>query len=480
LRRLGVLLLCALALPAASARAWTWPVDGQVVRGFNFDRAHPYAGGQHRGIDVSAAIGAPVLAPAEGVVSFAGTVPSGGKTISIQTPFAATVTLLHLGSIGVTRGALVNEGSVVGAVGPSVDPDLLEPHVYLGIRTTADPQGYLDPLTMLPPRAVDPGPAPDPAPVVDPAPAVDPAVDPAPGVDPAPAVDPGSGSDPAPGVDPALAPDPVPAVDPGSTGEEPPVADASGDSGAGASSTAQPAAVAVEPVTPPLDAQAPAAAEPAADAPAESTTVAAAGPEGLAPVGSGSAFRGGTASPADAPVQVTVETPARTTASNGASPDPNRPLGIEAGRPASGAMHGAASPHDPGLDPSAAARSASGHGRGTLLATVGAAISAALLLVIGVAVRRRRVSAKSVRMMNLPEPEAVIARNDAEERPRRTGLAVCGGLTAPRSRGGVCRARGHLRAVPPLEGEPRFDGQWHGRARYAGDGDGGQRRRLAA
>jgi Peptidase family M23 len=459
-RRLGVLLLCALALPAASARAWTWPVEGQVVRGFNFDRAHPYAGGQHRGIDVSAAIGAPVLAPAEGVVSFAGTVPSGGKTISIQTPFATTVTLLHLGSIGVTRGALVNEGSVVGAVGPSVDPDLPEPHVYLGIRTTADPQGYLDPLSVLPPRAVDPGPAPDPAPVVDPAPAVDPAVDPAPGVDPAPAVDPGSGSDPAPGVEPAPAPDPVPAVDPGSTGEEPPVADSD--------------------VTPPLDAQAPAAAESAADASAESTTVAPAAPGRLDPVGSGAAVRGGTASPAEAPVQVTVQAPAQTTALIGARPGAARPLEIAGSRPAPGAMHGEAPPHDPGLDPSIAARSTSGHGRRTLLATVGAAISAALLLMIGVAMKGRRAAAKAVRMMTLPEPEAVIARNDAEERPRRTGLAVCGGPTAPRSRGGVCRASGHLRAVPPPEGEPRLDGQWHGRARYAGDGDGGQRRRVAA
>src|SRR5919204_3325513 len=151
-RRLGVLLLCALAFPAASARAWTWPVNGQVVRPFNFDRAHPYAAGQHRGIDVSAAVGAPVVAPAEGAITFAGTVPSGGKTVSIQTPFGTTVTLLHLGAIGVTRGAVIAEGSVVGAVGPSNDPGLLEPHVYLGIRTTSDAHGYLDPLLFLPSR----------------------------------------------------------------------------------------------------------------------------------------------------------------------------------------------------------------------------------------------------------------------------------------------------------------------------------------
>ena len=88
MRRLAVLILCACALPVSVAQAWTWPVDGPVLRPFSFDRAHPYAGGQHRGLDIGAATGTPVVAPTDGVVSFAGTVPSGGKTISIQTPSA--------------------------------------------------------------------------------------------------------------------------------------------------------------------------------------------------------------------------------------------------------------------------------------------------------------------------------------------------------------------------------------------------------
>ena len=107
MRRLATLIICACALPVSGARAWTWPVDGPVLRPFSFDHAHPYAGGQHRGVDLGAPSGNPVLAPAEGVVSFAGTVPTGGKTVSIQTSFGYTATLVHLGSIGVARGALV-------------------------------------------------------------------------------------------------------------------------------------------------------------------------------------------------------------------------------------------------------------------------------------------------------------------------------------------------------------------------------------
>src|SRR6266545_5654239 len=144
-------MVCAFALPVSVARAWTWPVDGPVLRPFAFDQSSPYAGGQHRGVDLGAPAGTPVLAPAEGVVSFAGTVPTGGKTVSIQTPFRYTATLLHLGSIGVTRGAVVSEGSVVGAVGAVGDSP---PFVYFGVRKTSDPQGYVDPLSLLPPRPV--------------------------------------------------------------------------------------------------------------------------------------------------------------------------------------------------------------------------------------------------------------------------------------------------------------------------------------
>ncbi len=152
MRRLAVLIVCACALPVSAAQAWTWPVDGPVLRPFRFDHSHPYAGGQHRGVDLGAPSGSPVLAPVEGVVSFAGTVPTGGKTVSIQTSFGYTATLVHLGSIGVARGALVGEASVVGTVGPSGVVDLPDPYVYFGARVTSDPQGYVDPLTLLPPR----------------------------------------------------------------------------------------------------------------------------------------------------------------------------------------------------------------------------------------------------------------------------------------------------------------------------------------
>src|SRR2546429_8525222 len=148
--------LVVLALPPV-ASAWTWRVDGPVLRPFSFG-SDPYAAGQHRGIAIGAPSGTPVLAAAGGVVSFAGTVPNGGKTVTIQTSTGYAVTLVHLGSIRVLRGTTVEEGATVGTVGPSGVPDVAEPYVYLGIRVAADDQGYLDPLLFLPPRPALPAP----------------------------------------------------------------------------------------------------------------------------------------------------------------------------------------------------------------------------------------------------------------------------------------------------------------------------------
>ena len=92
--------LAALVL-APVAGAWSWPVNGDVLKGFAFDYSHPYAAGQHRGIDIAADTGATVAAPVSGTVSFAGSVPTSGKTVTIQTADGYAVTLVHLGSYSV-------------------------------------------------------------------------------------------------------------------------------------------------------------------------------------------------------------------------------------------------------------------------------------------------------------------------------------------------------------------------------------------
>ena len=167
MKRLVALLPVLIAFQAGAppALAWTWPADGPVLRPFVLGD-DPYAGGQHRGVDIAGPEGASVLAPAAGVVSFAGTVPGGGRSVTVQTVDGYSVTLVHLGSFEVVPETVVAEGAALGTIGPSGVSEHAEPYVHLGIRVSSDPHGYVDPLALLPTERVQPPPAPAPQPPV--------------------------------------------------------------------------------------------------------------------------------------------------------------------------------------------------------------------------------------------------------------------------------------------------------------------------
>ena len=97
--------LVAVLLAAAPAHAdWIWPVRGDVITPYR-NGDDPYAAGQHRGIDIAAAPGTPVVAAAGGEVRFAGTAGSSGLTVSIRTRDGRYDTsYLHLSAAFVRRG----------------------------------------------------------------------------------------------------------------------------------------------------------------------------------------------------------------------------------------------------------------------------------------------------------------------------------------------------------------------------------------
>src|SRR6478736_5350301 len=159
MRRALLAAFVAALLSAGPAEAWTWPVAGPVLQPFAYDPAHPYAAGQHRGIDIGADAGEAVVAPAAGTVTFAGSVPGSGRSVTIATADGYAVTLTHLGSVTATKGAPPAEGDGVGTIGPSDETERPQPYLQLGIRVAAEAQGYLDPLSFLPPRPQPPSPA---------------------------------------------------------------------------------------------------------------------------------------------------------------------------------------------------------------------------------------------------------------------------------------------------------------------------------
>ena len=267
---LGATSVAALVVSGPAA-AWSWPADGDVLRPFALG-SDAYAAGQHRGIDVAGADGSPIRAPASGTVSFAGSLPTYGRSLTILTADGYAVTLVHLGSIEVQKGDTVDEGSAVATMGSSGEPEHAAPSVHLGVRVASEAEGYVDPLGLLPPRGVTRPSTPEsPAPVTTTAPA--------------------ASSVPAPPATPPTAaqPAPVSVAAPASGG-------ASAPTSAAASASASPP-VAADPAggaaaTPSPESSAPATPQAAARAP-----LAGAG-SGAAPSATGAAT-GTTASPAE-------------------------------------------------------------------------------------------------------------------------------------------------------------------------------------
>jgi murein DD-endopeptidase MepM/ murein hydrolase activator NlpD len=145
-----IVVMWAVAATPALAETWTWPVRGHVVTAY-VNAGGPYASGQHRGVDLSAAIGTPVLAATSGVVRFAGLVGSSGLTVSIRTADGRFDTAyLHLATTTARAGSTVAPGEPIGTAGATGRPSTATPHLHFGVRD-AGTRRYRDPLDFLPP-----------------------------------------------------------------------------------------------------------------------------------------------------------------------------------------------------------------------------------------------------------------------------------------------------------------------------------------
>jgi hypothetical protein len=166
------LLTAFLGAPGAARAEWVWPLQGELITTYR-NGDDPYAGGQHRGIDIAGSVGARVVAASGGQVRFAGTAGSSGLTVSVRTGDARFDTsYLHLSTISVRAGQQVSAGETLGAVGTTGSRSAAEPHLHFGVREAGSRHAYRNPLDFLPPRPAPPAPdAPRPTPVPVPTPA---------------------------------------------------------------------------------------------------------------------------------------------------------------------------------------------------------------------------------------------------------------------------------------------------------------------
>ena len=97
-----------------------WPVIGPITGAFG-ERIDPFngEGAFHSGVDISCRYGEPVLAPADGTVTYADFYNGYGRMISIDHGAGITTRYGHLSGFAVTDGQSVHKGQVIGYVGMS-------------------------------------------------------------------------------------------------------------------------------------------------------------------------------------------------------------------------------------------------------------------------------------------------------------------------------------------------------------------------
>lgn len=140
----AVLTLGLVPAPAARAVGFSYvrPVHGEILRHFE-PPPTPYSAG-HRGIDMAAPEGTPVLAAAAGTVAFAGQV-GGSLYVSIDHADGLRSTYSFLSLILVDEGATVAQGEPIALSGPC-HAGAPSPCLHFGIKRGDE---YLDPESML-------------------------------------------------------------------------------------------------------------------------------------------------------------------------------------------------------------------------------------------------------------------------------------------------------------------------------------------
>jgi murein DD-endopeptidase MepM/ murein hydrolase activator NlpD len=125
-----------------------WPAEGRITGVYGSQRVYNgQPGSPHYGIDIAAPEGAPVIAPADGVVTMAA--PDlfySGGTLIIDHGYGVSSTFLHLSQMNVQPGQAVARGDLVarvGSTGRSTGPHLDWRMNWFDVR--------VDPRTVAPP-----------------------------------------------------------------------------------------------------------------------------------------------------------------------------------------------------------------------------------------------------------------------------------------------------------------------------------------
>lgn len=114
------------------------PVQGWLIRGFGY-QIDPFTGTakMHEGLDIAAPPGTPIIAPADGKVTFAATRRGLGITVEIDHGYGCTTRYAHCQRTRVRAGMNVKRGDIVAYVGNTGTS--IGPHLHYEVRIAQKP-----------------------------------------------------------------------------------------------------------------------------------------------------------------------------------------------------------------------------------------------------------------------------------------------------------------------------------------------------
>ena len=121
-----------------NVRPSLWPVDGRLMSPFG-GRTDPFSGegAMHTGVDLSAAMGTPVRAAADGIVLHAEWFGSYGKVVVIDHGNGVQTLYAHLSRFEVVPGQEIRRGDTVGRSGAT--GRVTSPHLHYEVRMAGTP-----------------------------------------------------------------------------------------------------------------------------------------------------------------------------------------------------------------------------------------------------------------------------------------------------------------------------------------------------
>jgi murein DD-endopeptidase MepM/ murein hydrolase activator NlpD len=123
---------------------FAWPLSPRPATLHRFEQPLSQCSHGHRGVDLSAAVGQPVLSAGEGVVAFSGVI-AGRGVISVRHPGGLRTTYGPVDE-RLASGAVVHRGDRIGVVSPA--PGHCAPLTCLHWGAISE-QTYRDPLSLL-------------------------------------------------------------------------------------------------------------------------------------------------------------------------------------------------------------------------------------------------------------------------------------------------------------------------------------------